>query len=217
MARTGKIARLPMAVRDELNKRLQNGQLGDTLIPWLNSLPEVQTVLADFFAGQEINGDNLSAWFKGGYQEWLEKQDKTYRIKELAAYAAKLAAANGGTISDGAHAIASGKILELLEGADGSLDPEQLGEVINAVVKLKRSDQDDAVIRQNDKRLEQKDRDIALAENRFQRDTCELFIKYAQDQKAIEIATSPLSNDAKINEMGKVLFGDLWQKAKPAA
>ncbi|HXE43262.1 MAG TPA: hypothetical protein VN516_09580 [Candidatus Baltobacteraceae bacterium] len=45
-ARVGKIARLPGPIRNELNRRIHNGALGRELVPWLNALPEVQTVLA---------------------------------------------------------------------------------------------------------------------------------------------------------------------------
>ena len=42
MTRNGKIARLPLAIRQQLNQRLQNGELGQELVSWLNQLPEVQ-------------------------------------------------------------------------------------------------------------------------------------------------------------------------------
>ncbi len=40
MTRNGKIARLPLAVRQQLNQRLQNGELARDLLSWLNRLPE---------------------------------------------------------------------------------------------------------------------------------------------------------------------------------
>jgi hypothetical protein len=36
MARVGKIARLPLDTREELNRRLANGELGGSLLRWLN-------------------------------------------------------------------------------------------------------------------------------------------------------------------------------------
>ncbi len=47
--RTGKIARLPREIRDQLNQRLLDGQPGRRLVTWLNSLPEVKQVLATDF------------------------------------------------------------------------------------------------------------------------------------------------------------------------
>ncbi|MGO8702033.1 MAG: hypothetical protein ACLQVY_30490 [Limisphaerales bacterium] len=42
MTRNGKIARLPLASPQQLNLRLQNGELAQDLLSWLNRLPEVQ-------------------------------------------------------------------------------------------------------------------------------------------------------------------------------
>ena len=75
MARRGKIARLPKAVRDELNTRLQDGEVGSSLLEWLNGLPEVQQVLTAHFKGELINDVNLSAWRTGGFAEWERAQD----------------------------------------------------------------------------------------------------------------------------------------------
>ena len=52
MTRRGKIARLPHDVREELNSRLQDGQEAKSLLPWLNSLPPVKSVLAKHFNDQ---------------------------------------------------------------------------------------------------------------------------------------------------------------------
>jgi hypothetical protein len=41
MARNGKIARLPIEIRGELNRRLRSGEKARRLVPWLNSMPEV--------------------------------------------------------------------------------------------------------------------------------------------------------------------------------
>ena len=45
--RNGKIARLPRGVRQELNRRLHEGEQGKRLVAWLNALPEVQPELDD--------------------------------------------------------------------------------------------------------------------------------------------------------------------------
>jgi hypothetical protein len=42
MTRHGKIARLPLAIRQQLNLRFQNGKLAQDLLSWLNQHPEVQ-------------------------------------------------------------------------------------------------------------------------------------------------------------------------------
>jgi hypothetical protein len=37
MTRNGKIVRLPRSIREELNRRLDNGEQGKALVEWLNS------------------------------------------------------------------------------------------------------------------------------------------------------------------------------------
>ena len=82
--RHGKIARLPLAIREQLNRRLQNGELSPALLPWLNQLPEVNSVLTEFFAGQPISRQNLSEWRQGGYRDWLKCQERELRIRQIA-------------------------------------------------------------------------------------------------------------------------------------
>jgi hypothetical protein len=74
MTRKGKIARLPRAVRDELNRRLDDGEPGIRLVEWLNGLAEVQAVLTADFEGRPINEQNLSDWRDGGFKDWRRSQ-----------------------------------------------------------------------------------------------------------------------------------------------
>ena len=74
MTRTGKIARLPKAIRDELNRRLDDNELGIRLLDWLNGLPEVQQVLNQDFNGCPINKVNLTHWRQGGFLDWRSFQ-----------------------------------------------------------------------------------------------------------------------------------------------
>ena len=71
--RKGKIAGLPEEIREALNERLENGEEGKALLNWLNGLPEVKHYLAAEFEGAPILEQNLSAWRKGGYADWLER------------------------------------------------------------------------------------------------------------------------------------------------
>jgi hypothetical protein len=71
---TGKISRLPHELRQQLNQRLADGQTGKTILPWLNSIPEVQALLADSFDGQPINDQNLSDYRTRGFRRWEMRQ-----------------------------------------------------------------------------------------------------------------------------------------------
>jgi len=98
VACTGKIARLPHDLRAQLNSRLQDGQLGPQILPWLNSLPQVQALLAQDFHALPISQQNLSNWRQGGYQEWLVRQDVLALAAQLAGNCHGLAAAATGQL-----------------------------------------------------------------------------------------------------------------------
>jgi hypothetical protein len=90
-SRTGKIACLPEEIRDEVNYRLIDGIKGPELLPWLNSQPEVRDVLTRHFGGRDINHQNLSAWRRGGFRDWLFRRE--IRLASFEAHAARSAAA----------------------------------------------------------------------------------------------------------------------------
>ncbi|MEP6669132.1 MAG: hypothetical protein ABJF10_08270 [Chthoniobacter sp.] len=73
--RCGKIARLPKPIREEINRRLEKGATAKSLVPWLNDLPEVQTLVQAEFDGHPVSEHNLSQWKNGGYQDWLRYQE----------------------------------------------------------------------------------------------------------------------------------------------
>ena len=84
----GKIGRLPRAIRDEVNQRLDNGENGTSIIAWLNSQPEVQAVLAAEFKGIPICKQNLSQWRKYGHKKWhwhQEAQTMAAKTRDLSA------------------------------------------------------------------------------------------------------------------------------------
>jgi len=75
MSRVGKVARLPVEIRDELNGRLENNEQGPQILDWLNGLDEVQEIVAIDFGGKPITKQNLSEWRRGGFREWQIKQE----------------------------------------------------------------------------------------------------------------------------------------------
>jgi len=83
MTRTGKIARLPRNIRDELNRRLDNGEQGVRLIAWLNELPDVKQVLARDFEGRPITKSNLTEWKNGGYLDWQSQGETAAFVQQI--------------------------------------------------------------------------------------------------------------------------------------
>jgi hypothetical protein len=214
MARIGKIARLPEPIRDQLNRRLRDGHLGPQILPWLNSLPETLAVLNEFFSGQPINAQNLSDWRQGGFAEWEEKQDSTFRVKELASYAVKLTEANGGSIAEGAAAIASGKLLELLESIDSrdTVDLDQISDVVTALSSLRSAEIAQQRVNTDRDKLKRKDEELRLAQAAFDQRLLEYHDKVATQKAAIEGALVQAKSGgitpetlAKIEEAARLL------------
>ncbi len=217
----GKIARLPAKLREEVCRRIHDGHSGSKILPWLNAQPEVQTIIAAEFGGVLVSDQNLSVWRGTGYHDWLRRHERIERTRELSRYAAEVSRANGSSIADGAASIASGKLLELLEAVDeatgdAKLDPEALVKITGALGSLRTSEQNDVRLQQNDKRLAQKDEELAMAREKFQRDTCTLFLKWHEDQRAAEVAAGTGTNSDKIEALGQLMFGETWKAAEPA-
>src|SRR5277367_6782854 len=100
MTRNGKIARLPREIREELNRRLQNGEQGIPLLAWLNARPEVSALLARDFDGSAVSKQNLCEWRAGGFAEWQARQETLAQARELAADAHEITTATDGKLTD---------------------------------------------------------------------------------------------------------------------
>ena len=139
LTRNGKIARLPKAIREELNRRLSDGEPGKDLVEWLNGLPQVRHVVAEDFGGRPVREQNLSEWRQGGYAEWLRQQEALELVRNLSAEADDLKVAAVEPLSDklglwlaARYAVATRK----LAADDGELDWQRLRELCNDVVAL---------------------------------------------------------------------------------
>ena len=119
MSRVGKIARLPEVIREELNRRLADGQPGSTLLPWLEGLPAVREVMAEQFGGAAITKCNLSHWRKGGFAEWRAERDLVAKARELPREADELEAAAGGDITRRLATVVAAHYAGALAGWDG--------------------------------------------------------------------------------------------------
>ena len=142
----GKIARLPRNIRDELNQRLENGEPADTILPWLNALPEVQAMLADWFAASPVNRQNLTNWRQGGYLYWLEGRQHHDLVRELVQDAKEFSALPGAP--DMASQMSTVFLAELAVSARQAqtelTDPaerfERLRSLLHSVCQVRRED-----------------------------------------------------------------------------
>ena len=123
MNRTGKIARLPHGIRQELNRRLRDNEPGDTLLAWLNAQPEVQAVLGGQFDGNPITKQNLSEWRTGGFVVWEVRQEIFGDVLEAEEFSDELDAATKSRLAEKLMTLLAGRYASLLVHWDGEMTP----------------------------------------------------------------------------------------------
>lgn len=228
MARTGKIARLPLAIREELNERLQENENGQTLLAWLNGLEAVKERINDPKSGwdaQPINDANLSLWRSGGFVEWLADREKIHRVEKLSELSLRLAKASGGNLSEGLLAIAAGKLQEALE-ADAEIEIDENGKetltgvsidkLTAAVAKIRAMELEAQKLAVKKVEVDQKGQALELEVKKFRRSTAELFIDYAADEEARKIALGAETRDNKVAQLVQLWFGSMPDNIGPA-
>jgi hypothetical protein len=145
MSRNGKIARLPRYLREQLNRRLEDGEPGPQLLAWLNGRQDAQEILARDFGGREVSEQNLSEWRQGGFKEWQRHQEACEHVRRLSDRAAALDETAEAGITDhlaSVFAVELFKVLEQLLEKDVD-DKERLGhlrEGLREIRLLRRGD-----------------------------------------------------------------------------
>jgi hypothetical protein len=86
--RNGKVARLPAALRDQINQMLDDGVPYKTIIKRLGE------------PGQHLNDDNISNWRLGGYQDYLKAQALNDRAHVQTQAAADIVRDHGAPAAD---------------------------------------------------------------------------------------------------------------------
>jgi len=142
--RNGKIARLPKALREELNRRLDNGEPARQLLPWLNSLPAVRALLAAEFGGLPVNKQSLSQWRRGGYAEWLRQQEAQALARQICVETADTQPAGAPLLTDRMAVWVTSRYLLAARHLAGTTGPEAdwkaLREFCHDLVALRRGD-----------------------------------------------------------------------------
>jgi hypothetical protein len=210
-ALVGKIARLPKPVREELNRRLDDGEPGSQILPWLNELPAVKRVLATQFGGAPINSQNLSNWRSGGYQRWLRKQERLEEIKSFAEEARECSRAGSG-LARGAAAIVAAGILKKLDAmAPEKCTVEEWEKMARAVGALSKVEQEETRLKHSQKRLQLQDEKLTLDWDKHMRKDVALTQQALNDEQIKAIQSLPIDNRAKIEMIGRRKWKDMWQ------
>jgi hypothetical protein len=112
----GKIGRLPKTIRDDLGRRIEDGEPGKESVKWLNGEPRVQEILKEQFGGRAITEQNLSEWKQRGHPEWLRHEETRSLVSKLTEQSDDLdEAADGMEISDRLDSILAAELASLAE------------------------------------------------------------------------------------------------------
>ena len=132
----GKIGRLPKYIRDQLNRRIEDGEPGKELVKWLNCEPDALELLQEQFDGRPITEQNLSEWKQRGYPDWLRQQETRLLVKNLTEQAEDLdEAADGMEISDRfASVIAAELICVTRARLEKETDAEKRWKIVSEVL-----------------------------------------------------------------------------------
>jgi len=194
--RRGKIAQLPLELRNELCRRLLDGQQSPELLPWLNGYPIVKALLDAKFGGAQINDQNLTEWRQGGFIDWQADQERLDQIREISNFASQ-AAQSGTNIADGAAAVAAGRLIAAIDGADD----DQLVKLSSAIAALQSGSQRDRELALKKRGIDQRDRALNLTEVQIRTRSAELFLAWYADKRATEIAASDAPKENKVKRL----------------
>jgi hypothetical protein len=141
----GKIGRLPESIREEVNVRLRRGEKGRGLCDWLNSLPEVQGLLAEEFGGKPVREQNVSEWRRGGHQQWLRLQEARELMERLGTRGNEMAEMDAGAVLGTMTTFAAARYVVAVKKLEGQReDPavawNRMREFCQDLVALRRTE-----------------------------------------------------------------------------
>lgn len=185
--RKGKIARLPYEIREQINEMLRDGVPASRLNTFL---------MQNGF--EAVNDQNWTNWRQGGYQDWLKEQAYIDTVREKHESIRREIEAGGFSVIDKT-------IYEVATDiANSDLDP---GAAAKAIASLKKAVTGADAVKIAERRANVAEEALKLAKNKFERETCALFLKWHDNQKAREIADGKASSEVKMDQLHDLIFG----------
>jgi hypothetical protein len=134
--RRGKVARLPKAVRDQINVMLLDG------VPFAEILQKLGE------RAKDVTEHNITSWVAGGYKDWLREQQRLEETRVKQEVAMDLACSDGGSkIHEGILQLAATRLSEMVRNLDytdfeGLLrdDPSKLIQFLNALARISEAE-----------------------------------------------------------------------------
>ena len=191
---------------------MRDGATGEALLAWLNAHADFKRVKRDTGCA-DINAQNLCDWRASGFSDWMDNARDMDKLRLSADVASGIVSATGGDPAEVGSRILTGKLIDIINASGG----EEVAFLAKALSALRANE----IASQKNKlaadKLGQDAQRLALERQKFQRQTCELFIKWAGDNKALTIcADKKTSSSDKIGRLGKLMFGDLWETSPEA-
>ena len=196
-----KIGRLPFAIRNELNERILDGARAVDVLTWLNATPEYKRVMRSEKCAA-LNAQNLTDWRGTGYKDWLNARSDAERVRMAAELSQTLVSASGGDVATVAARIAAARIIELVEHPD---DPKVLNDAARTLAALRVAEQGAEKNKLAQRKLDLTRETLDFDKEKFKRQTCELFLKWAKSHVVADIANSKKSHDDKIKALLKYM------------
>lgn len=140
ITRTGKIARLPQAIRQRLNERLADGEPQHLLVAWLNEQAVVRERLERFHGGRPITEQNLSDWRAGGFRDWERHQESRGMLRELLQETEEIGAelGEGDLLEKATNSVALALVQLMRDAMAGNPRPEDRQAVLQIARELDR-------------------------------------------------------------------------------
>lgn len=160
--------------------------------------PERQAAIAEYAAGKTL--EETVAWLKA---DGL-KTSRSALSLFLSWYALRQQMArNESTVAT---------LLQNLQTTRPDWTAEQIQQVGQSFFSALALEQQDADVWNATQQIQLKREQLALERQKFQRDTCALFVKWTADQRAKDIAASDATHADKIEQLGQLMFGPDWKQ-----
>lgn len=137
--RTGTVAQLPCAMRDQVNRMLADGCRYKTIVSWLAANGH-----------SAVKAAHIGQWKRGGFQEWIEEQRQLAREEKILALSNKIATTNEQSKAhEAAIRVATNFLFQVFLKFDPDklateldMKPTQITTVLNAFSRISRRSND---------------------------------------------------------------------------